>query len=69
MGEGGGGGGGGPGREPWGVGASEMGCALGPRELGATPLREVVTVVSVLRTVDCVASVMPCYWNSGEKWS
>lgn len=35
-----------------------MSFALGQRELGATPLREVVTVVSVLRTVDCIAFMM-----------
>lgn len=44
-----------------------MGRALGQRVLGATPLRDVVTVVSVLGTVDCVAFMMPCYWNSGGK--
>lgn len=33
----------------------------GKREREATPLPDVVTMVNVLRTVDCVACVMPCY--------
>lgn len=64
-----GGGGGGPGGSGCGAGASEMGCARGQRERRATPLRDVVTVVNVLRFVDCVVFIMQCYWNSSEKWN
>ena len=48
---------------------SEPRKSAAPGSEGATPLPDVVTVVNVLRTVDCVAVMMPWYWDSGQKWN